>query len=161
MSHRQSWIKSLLLRKMAPDKIHSTPANRSVCLYPVSLSRQLMKQWRKSNICRQHATRLTGPISPVCDRYIQYLLIGTNPSVLNWQRRGLPHRNLRIAITLSLSFPSECSTGPLNGPAWSPFYPTFISNNSECISTCCRRVVSRPLGTYRHLYLSLANSIDL
>jgi hypothetical protein len=38
------------------------------------------------------ATRLTGPISPVCDRYVQYLLTGTNPSVLNWHRWGLPHR---------------------------------------------------------------------
>jgi hypothetical protein len=40
--------------------------------------------------CR--ATRLTGPISLACDRYIQYLLTGTNPLVLNRHRRGLPHR---------------------------------------------------------------------
>jgi hypothetical protein len=46
----------------------------------------------KSNIYQQQATRFTGPISPACDRYVQYLLTGTNPSVLNWHRRGLPHR---------------------------------------------------------------------
>jgi hypothetical protein len=46
----------------------------------------------KPNICRQQATRFTRPISPACDRYVQYLLTGTNPSVLNWHRRGLPHR---------------------------------------------------------------------
>jgi hypothetical protein len=62
---------------------------------------------------------LTGPISPACDRYVQYLLTGINPLVLNRHRRGLPHRNLRIAATLSPPFPSKCFTNPPNGPAWS------------------------------------------
>jgi hypothetical protein len=39
---------------------------------------------------------------------------GYQPSVLNRHRRGLPHKNLGIAIALSLPFPSECSTGPSN-----------------------------------------------
>jgi hypothetical protein len=34
--------------------------------------------------------QLTGPISPVRDRYIQYLFTGPNPSVLKRYRRGLP-----------------------------------------------------------------------
>jgi hypothetical protein len=46
----------------------------------------------KPNICRQQATRFIGPISPACNRYVQYLLTGTNPSVLNRHRWGLPHR---------------------------------------------------------------------
>jgi hypothetical protein len=33
--------------------------------------------------------QLTGPISPACDRYVQYLLTGVNPSVLNRHRWGL------------------------------------------------------------------------
>jgi hypothetical protein len=33
--------------------------------------------------------QLTGPISPACDRYVQYLLTGANPSVLNRHMRGL------------------------------------------------------------------------
>jgi hypothetical protein len=49
----------------------------------------------KPNICQQQVTRFTGPISPACDRYVQYLLMGTNPSVLNWHRWGLPHRKPR------------------------------------------------------------------
>jgi hypothetical protein len=114
-SHRQSWTESLLMRKRAPDTIHSTPTDRSVGPYPVSLPIQPMKQWRKLNIYRQQVIRLIGSILLVCDRYIQYLLTGTNPSVLNRHRRGLPHRNLRIATTLSPLFPSECSTGP---PKW-------------------------------------------
>jgi hypothetical protein len=60
--------------------------------------------------------QLTGPISPACDQYVRYLLMGTNPLVLNRHRHGLPHRNLRIAIALSPPFPSECSTGPPNWP---------------------------------------------
>jgi hypothetical protein len=54
--------------------------------------------------------QLTKSISPACNRYIQYLLTCTNPSVLKRHRRGLPHRNLRIATVLSPPFPSECST---------------------------------------------------
>jgi hypothetical protein len=46
----------------------------------------------KPNIYRQQATRFTGSISLACDRYVQYLLTGTNSSVLNQHRRGLPHR---------------------------------------------------------------------
>jgi hypothetical protein len=33
--------------------------------------------------------QLTGPITPACDRYVQYLLAGANPSVLNRHQRGL------------------------------------------------------------------------
>jgi hypothetical protein len=42
----------------------------------------------KVTLCRQPTTRLTGPISPIYDRYVQYLLAGANPSVLNRLRRG-------------------------------------------------------------------------
>jgi hypothetical protein len=33
--------------------------------------------------------QLNGPITPVCDQYVQYLLAGVNPSILNRRRRGL------------------------------------------------------------------------
>jgi hypothetical protein len=82
-SRRQSWTESLLLRKRAPDTIPSTPANRSMSPYTVSLLSQPMKQWRKPNIYQQQATRFTGLISSACDRYVQYLLMGANRTVLN------------------------------------------------------------------------------
>jgi hypothetical protein len=47
-SHQQSWAGPLLLRKRAPDTIHSTSAHRFVGPYPVSLSRQTLKQWGQS-----------------------------------------------------------------------------------------------------------------
>jgi hypothetical protein len=49
-------------------------------------------QWsseESQKIYQQQATRLTGPISPACDRYVQYLLTGANPSVLNRHMQGL------------------------------------------------------------------------
>jgi hypothetical protein len=88
-SRRQSWTESLLARKRVPDTIPSTPADRSTGPYPVSLPSQPIKQWRKPNIHQQQATRFTGPISPACDWYVQYLLIGANRTVLNRHRRGL------------------------------------------------------------------------
>jgi hypothetical protein len=88
-SRRQSWTESLLLRKRAPDTIFSTSVDRSVGPYPVSLPSQRIKQWRKPNMHQQQTTRFTGPISPACDRYVQYLLMGANRTVLNRHRRGL------------------------------------------------------------------------
>jgi hypothetical protein len=87
-SRRQSWMESLLPRKGAPNTIPSTPADRSTGLYPVSLPSQPMKQWRKSDTHQQQATRFIGPISPAYDRYIQYLLMGVNQTVLNRHRWG-------------------------------------------------------------------------
>jgi hypothetical protein len=70
--------------------------------------------------------QLTRPISPACDRYVQYFLMGTNPSVLNRHRRELPHRNHKIAIAFSPPFPFECSTGPSKWPR----SVSILSNNS-------------------------------
>jgi hypothetical protein len=98
MSHRQSWVGPLLPRKRTPGTIHNTPADRSTSPYPASLMSRgyvdrPMKQWgAKPSIYQRQATMFTGPISPACDRYVQYFLTGTNHSVLNWHRRGLPHR---------------------------------------------------------------------
>jgi hypothetical protein len=160
-SHWYSWTESLLSRKRAPDIIHSIPTDWSTGPYPVSLPSQPMKQWRKPNIYRRQATRLTRPISPVCYWYVQYLLMGTNPLVLHRHRQGLPHRNLEIATTLSPPFPSECSTDP---PKW-PHPVSILSNINhqyrECLSTYCQHVVFQPLGVYRHLCLHLAIFNDL
>jgi hypothetical protein len=49
-------------------------------------------QWsrgRKLSSWRWPTTRFIGPISPACDRYVQYLLMGDNRTVLNWPRRRL------------------------------------------------------------------------
>jgi hypothetical protein len=91
-SRQQIWTDLLHPRRRAPNTIHSTPAIRYVGPYPASLPQQPMEQWEKSSFCWQLTIRLIGPTSPACDRYVQYLLTGTNPSVLNRHRRGIPHR---------------------------------------------------------------------
>jgi hypothetical protein len=92
--------------------------------------------------------QLIGPISPVFDRYVQYLLMGTNPSVLNRHRWGLSHINLRIATSLSPPFPSDCSTSP---PKWlcsvSSLSEIYQLNQSLTFKgTYGHHVVFRPLG---------------
>jgi hypothetical protein len=76
----------------------------------------------KPNSCRQQATRLIGPISPAYDRYVQYLLMGANPSVLNLnrQRRGYNLAGAGLPIPLRLSQPTVLHFSP-SGPAQSQF----------------------------------------
>jgi hypothetical protein len=68
-------------------------------------------QWsrgRKSSSCQWLTTRFTGSISPTCDRYVQYLLAGANPSFLNRHRRGLQPWRCRLATYHSPIFPTSC-----------------------------------------------------
>jgi hypothetical protein len=117
MSRRQSWTESLLLRKRAPDTIPNTPADRSVGPYPVPLPSQPMKQWRKPNTYQQQATRFTRPISLACDRYIQYLLMGANQTVLNRHRRGLQPWRCRLTTYPLPGLPNQLSPFPLVAPS--------------------------------------------
>jgi hypothetical protein len=70
----------------------------------------------KATLCRQLATRHTGLISPVCDRYVQYLLVGANPSVLNRHRRGLQPWRCQLSTYHSLTFPISYLHFPLMAP---------------------------------------------
>jgi hypothetical protein len=60
----------------------------------------------KPSTCWQQATRLTGPVSPACDWYVQYLLTRANPSVLNQHRRGLQPWRSRLTTSHSPTFPT-------------------------------------------------------
>jgi hypothetical protein len=64
--------------------------------------------------------QLTGPISPVCDQYVQYLLMGANPSVLNRHRKGLQSWRCRLATYPLPDFPNQLSPLFPNGPTRSP-----------------------------------------
>jgi hypothetical protein len=62
----------------------------------------------------EHDNRLTRPISPACDQYIQYLLTRANSSVLNWHRRGgnpggadFPHLNPQPSQPMDLHIPPK------------------------------------------------------
>jgi hypothetical protein len=60
--------------------------------------------------------QLTGPISPVCDRYVLYLLMEVNPSVLNRHRRALQPWRCQLATYHSPTFPTSCLHFPPKGP---------------------------------------------
>jgi hypothetical protein len=89
MSHQQCWMNTTALEKKW-SWLHlsaqlSDPWDTSQFLYQHN-------HWSsrlKPSICSRQATRLTGSISSTCDRYVQYLLTGANPLVLNWHRREL------------------------------------------------------------------------
>jgi molybdopterin-guanine dinucleotide biosynthesis protein A len=52
--------------------------------------------------------QLTGPISPACDRYVQYLFTGANRMVLNRRRRGLNLGGASLPRTHFPTFPTSC-----------------------------------------------------
>jgi hypothetical protein len=51
--------------------------------------------------------QLTGVITPTCDRYVQYLLTGANPSVLSRHIRGLQPSRCRLSTYYSPTFPID------------------------------------------------------
>jgi hypothetical protein len=67
----------------------------------------------------EHAARLTGPISPACDQYVQYLLTGANPSVVNRHRRELHPCMCRFSNTTPRPSQPTVLHFPPNGPAQS------------------------------------------
>jgi hypothetical protein len=70
----------------------------------------------KLSIYQRPATRLIGPISPVCDWYIQYLLAGANQTVLNRHRWGLQPWRCRLSTYHSPTFPTSCLPFSLVAP---------------------------------------------
>jgi hypothetical protein len=107
-NRQQSWAGLLLPRKRASDTIHSTPADWSMGSYLVSLPKTAIEAVEAKPIfCSQPGTRLTGPISLACDWYVQYLLVGSNPSVLNWHRQVLQPWRCRHSTSHSPTFPTD------------------------------------------------------
>jgi hypothetical protein len=115
-SHQQIWTDPLHPRRRASDTIHSTMAIWSVGPYLASLPQQPKSSGEKSSSYWQSTTSLTGPISPACDRYVQYLLMGGNRTVLNRHRRGLQPWRCRSSTYHSPTFPTSCLPFPLVAP---------------------------------------------
>jgi hypothetical protein len=98
--------------------VHRWPIRRSVPSFSPEPANETVGA--KPSIYRQPATRLTGPITPVCDRYVQYLLAGANRTVLNRHRRGLQPWRCRHSTYHSPTFPTCCLPFPPKGSAQSP-----------------------------------------
>jgi hypothetical protein len=112
---------SVLPKKWAPNTIHSTPADRSMGPYPASLLSQTMKQGGKPSSWWWSTTRFIIPISPACDWYVQYFLMGANPSVLNRHRWGLQPWRCRLATYPFFNLPNQLSPLSPSGLARSLF----------------------------------------
>jgi hypothetical protein len=164
-SRQQIWTDPLHPRRRAPDTIHSTMVIRSVGPYPASLPQQLKSSGEKSSSCWQLTTRLTGPISPACDRYIQYLLTGANRTVLNRHRQGYNLGGAGLPHTHSLIFPTSCPHFPLVVLPGLHFNQILVKR-SKCW------VFKEPMAVtwsfdhsviYRslHLHLAIANDLSL
>jgi hypothetical protein len=68
-----------------------------------------------------HLHQLTGPISLACDRYVEYLLMGANPSVLNRHRQGIQHWKCQLATYPLPDLPNQLSPFSPSGRTRSPF----------------------------------------
>jgi hypothetical protein len=94
-------------------------------------------QWSsrlKPSFCWWQATRLTGPISPVCDRYVTHLLMGANPSVLNRHRRGLQPCRCRLANTTPRPSHPTVLHFPPNG-CWCFLCSSANVQNCQCTTS--------------------------
>jgi hypothetical protein len=107
---------------LAPMKLKQTPtAERSLGnqrltdpavilggLVPPPMRRPWVGE-RSFDIMFTQLHQLTGPISLACNRYVQYLLVGVNPSVLNRHRRGLQPWRCRLAAYPLPNLPNQLS----------------------------------------------------
>jgi hypothetical protein len=102
------------------------------------LSRDNQRSSReKLSFCWQSATSFTGLISPICNRYVQYLLAGTNTLVLNRHRRGIqpPKGHARSPAIQSPHKPQvKCDMkhlSPIRGLSTTQHLPKSISTPSN------------------------------
>jgi hypothetical protein len=120
-SHQQIWIDSLHPKRRAPNTIHNTTTIWSAGPCPASLPQQPKSSREKSSSGWQPTIRLTGPISPVCDWYVQYLLARANRTVLNRHKWGLQYWRCRLATYPLPDLPNQLSPLSPSGPARSLF----------------------------------------
>jgi hypothetical protein len=60
--------------------------------------------------------QLTGPITPACDRYVQYLFTGSTERSLTDTARGYNFGGAGLPHTHSPTFPTSCLRFPLKAP---------------------------------------------
>jgi hypothetical protein len=96
-----SWEKVLLTSPLSLAEWHTGPTS-------VSLPNTTIEAVRLSQTSiDEQATRLTGHISPAYDQYVQYLLMGVNPSALNRLRRWLQPWRCQLFTLHSPTFPTD------------------------------------------------------
>jgi hypothetical protein len=97
---------------------HRWPIRESIPIFSPEPANEVVGV--KPSIYQRPATRLTGPITPVSNRYVQYLLVGANQMVLNRHRRGPQSWRCRLATYHSPTFPTSYLPIPPRGHTRSP-----------------------------------------
>jgi hypothetical protein len=95
--------------------------------------------------------QLTGLISPTCDQYIQYLLTGANPSVLNQHMLRLQPWRCWLTTYHSLTFPTDDLHFSPKGPARSLVIHPIIFKWSREGTNPKSREWEPPLNFYHKL----------
>jgi hypothetical protein len=130
-SRQQIWTDPLHPRRRAPDTIRSTTTIRSTGPYPASLQQPPKSSGKKSSSCWQLTTRLTGHISPACDRYVQYLLTGPTERSLIDTGGGYNLGGATLPHTHFPTFPTSYPHFPLVAPSGLQFNQVLITR-SKC-----------------------------
>jgi hypothetical protein len=118
-SHHQRWMDPTALEKKAPDTPSSAEWSAGLpSSFPPNTAIEAIMKAKCLLMNTLH--QFTGPITPACDRYVQYLLAGANPSVLNQHRQGLQHWRCHLSTYHSPTFPTDGLHFPPKGPARSP-----------------------------------------
>jgi hypothetical protein len=120
----------------APIDLDRSQCSQEKGLPTQSTARQLTDPWVRTQLLSQTSqwsrghkpsswrwstTRFTGPISPACDRYVQYLLMGANQTVLNRHRRRLQPWRCWLATYPLPNLPNQLSPLSPSGLTRSPF----------------------------------------
>jgi hypothetical protein len=109
--------------------------------------------------------QLTGPITPACDRYVQHLLVGTNPSVLNRHRRGATALKVSAFHTHLPNLPNQRSFPfHLRAPPGLQFSHNLTTNRAEFFKGPMAATWSSDHSTIYHnlqLRLAIANNLSL
>jgi hypothetical protein len=127
-----------------------SPAHRLTDLWVHTQFFSQANQWssgESQNIYQQLATRLTGPVSPARDRYVQYLLMGANRTILNRHKRGLQPWRCRLSTYHSPTFPTNYPHFPLVAPPGLHFNQVLTTKPKCWVwGPYGRHVVFRPLS---------------
>jgi hypothetical protein len=119
----------------------------------------------KSSFCWHLTTRLTGPISPACDWYIQYLLVGANPSVHNRHRWDLQLWRCRLTTYHSPTLPTSCLHFPPMGPRPVSSLTKLhqLNQSVDCKELMAATWSFDDSAIYHslHLYLAIVNDLSL
>jgi hypothetical protein len=119
-SHHQCWTDPTALEKRG-SRHNPNSTEWSIGLPPSFSPNTFIEAVMKAkHLLMNKLHQFIGPITPICDWYVQYLLVEANSSVLNRHRHGLQPWRCRLSTYHSSTFPTDGLHFPPKSPTWSP-----------------------------------------